>query len=114
MNNKPSHVKSYKSCVSIPKQKLIESMQRINFGRIEEFIIRDGEPVLDPPPRIILSRKVGGENGARPESNATDFELKKDVRELFEQFEAIGNGKVRMVTIKHGLPFTYEIEESAN
>lgn len=33
-------------------------MQEINFGRIERLIIRDGQPVLDPAPRIIRDIKA--------------------------------------------------------
>jgi len=33
-------------------------MQRINFGRILNLSVRRGQPVLDPPPRIIREMKL--------------------------------------------------------
>ena len=62
---------------------LLELMQTINFGRIEGLAILDGDPVLDPPPRVIREVKFGGENGPRPELDDGNFLLKTQVIELF-------------------------------
>jgi len=86
-------------------------MQRINFGRIEGLSVRRGQPVLDPPPRVVREIKFGGENGPRPEATKQDFELKALVRDLFAHLEAMGNGVVRCIEIKHGLPFRMTVEE---
>jgi hypothetical protein len=56
-----------KSSLSDPQRRLVELMQRLNFGRIEDLIIRGGEPVFDPAPKVIQKVKIGGENGPRPE-----------------------------------------------
>ena len=86
-------------------------MQRINYGRIEGLSIRRGEPVLDPPPRIIREIKFGGENGPRPEVAKPDFTLKAQVRDLFAQMEALGDGVVPCIEVQRGLPFRMAIEE---
>ena len=86
-------------------------MQEINFGRIEGLVIRNGEPVFEPAPRVIRYHKLGGENGPRRERELDDFVLKAKVTELFEQFEAIGNGKIVRIEIKYGIPFLMEVEE---
>jgi hypothetical protein len=100
-----------KSCLSHARVRLIELMQRINYGRIEALPVRRGEPVLDPPPRVIREVKFGGENGARPEVAKQDFILKAQVRDLFAQMEALGDGVIRCIDVKHGLPFKMTVEE---
>jgi len=86
-------------------------MQRLNHGRIFDLTVRDGQPVMDPPPRVVREIKFGGENGPRPEVAKADFALKGQVRELFAQMEAMGDGVIRSIEVKHGLPFRMTIEE---
>jgi hypothetical protein len=102
-----------KSNLTQQKQQLIGLMQRLNFGCIEGLIVRDGEPVLEPKPRIVREVKFGGENGPRPEAAKQDFTLKKEVRDLFAQMEALGDGTVLSLEVKHGLPFKMSFEEDA-
>ena len=89
-------------------------MQRLNFGRIEDLIIRGGEPVFDPAPKVIQKVKIGGENGPRPEVTCEDFLLKKQTIELLETITDRREGKVLAIDVKHGLPFAVEIELSAS
>ena len=88
-------------------------MQNINFGRIERLVVRDGRPVFEPSPRVIREVKFCAENGPRPEVGKEDFALKAQVRELFAQMKAMGDGVVHCIEIKHGLPFMMTIEEDA-
>ena len=39
-----------KSSLSPARTRLVGLMQRLNFGRIDELRILDGEPLFDPPP----------------------------------------------------------------
>lgn len=75
------------------------------------LVIRQGEPVLDPPPKVVRDVKFGAENGPRPESDLNDFVLKAQVRDLFAQFDVMGNGTIRCLEVKHGLPFRMQVEE---
>src|SRR5438876_6036540 len=75
---------STKASLSAPRRRLLEAMQRLNFGRIEGLAIRSGEPVFQPVPRIIQDIKIGGENGPRAELSIEDFALKSSVIELFD------------------------------
>jgi hypothetical protein len=90
--------------------RLVELMQWLNHGCIKELAVCGGEPVLTPLPRVVREIKFGGENGPRPEITKTDFEIKAPVRDLFAQFEAMGDGLVISLEIKHGLPFRMTIE----
>ena len=96
---------SSKSQLPASRRRLVELMQRINFGRIEHLAVRGGEPVLDPPPRVVREIKIGGENGPRAEVRSDDFCLKRQVTELFDHLRELGNGVVESLEIKHGLPF---------
>ena len=91
--------------------RLVELMQGINYGRIEGLCVRRGTPVLNPPPRVVHEIKFGGENGPRPEIAKADFVLKAQVRELLAQLEALGDGVIHSIEIKHGLPFRMTVEE---
>jgi hypothetical protein len=105
---KPS---STKADLSRPRQELVELFQRINFGKIEHLRVSEGEPVLDPVPRVIETRKMGASNGPRPEADLQGFCLKSQVIELFVAMDETGDGFVS-ITVKHGLPFSVEIERT--
>jgi len=103
---------STKSSLSQPNTQLIELMQHVNFGRIEGIPICNGELILDPPPRVIREIKFCAENGPRPETTKQDFVLKAQVRDFFAQVEALGNGVIHSLEVKHGLPFKMIVEEN--
>lgn len=105
----------FRKSTSTPNQRrLIELMQRVNFGRIANIPIRNGDPVLDPLPRIIREVKFGGDNKPRPESELSDFTLKKQVQEFFEELDRIGNGMIEILIVKHGLPFSMQVAVNAS
>ena len=41
-----------------------------------------------------------------------DFELKREVAELFEYTRDVEDGEIRVLVVRHGLPFTMEVELS--
>ena len=100
-----------KQDVSACRANLLKLMQRINFGRIERLLIRDGEPVLTPRPPVYCERKFGGENGPRSELVAANFLLKQQVVELFAFFDQQRDGTIDLLEIKHGLPFRMVVAE---
>jgi hypothetical protein len=93
------------STLSPARRRLVSLFQQVNFGRIESLLVRDGEPVFDPPPRIVREVKFGGENGPRPELKRTDFQLKTQVIEIFSALDPIRDGTIDAIEVKHGLPF---------
>lgn len=99
-----------KSTLSDAQSQLIELLQRLNFGRVEGLHVRGGEPVFDPAPRVVQKLKMGGENGPRPETTLGDFWLKQQTIELLQAIADLGEGEVLAIEIKHGLPFSVEIE----
>ena len=106
VSNKPT-----KSSLTPNRKRLLELMQRLGFGSIEELYVLDGDPVMDPPPRIVRDIKLGGENGPRPELEVDDFALKKKVIEFFKELDELQNGTVDRIEIRHGLPFRMSIKQ---
>jgi hypothetical protein len=100
-----------KSALSPSRKTLVQLMQHINFGTIENLAIRNGEPVLDPLPRVIRDVKFRGQNGPRHETDLKDFALKGEVRALFEHLDRLGNGTIERLEVQHGLPFRMQLEE---
>jgi hypothetical protein len=87
-------------------------MQHLDFGSIEHLVIRDGEPVLDPPPRFVRDVKFGSESRPRPESKLDDFALKAQILDMFAHLDDLGNGTIRSLEVKHGLPFRMKVEDT--
>jgi len=88
-------------------------MQEIDFGRIEGLLVCGGEPVFEPPPRLVHTVRMRARNRARPEAELVDFTLKEEVAQLFGHLTGIGNGIIRRIEVRHGLPQSMEIERQA-
>jgi len=104
---------STKSSLSAALRNLLETMQGVNFGRIEGLRIHRGEPVFEPAPRIIRDVKLGGgENGPRAELAREEFALKSQVVELFQHLSQLPDGSSAVIHVAHGLPCRLTIEQS--
>jgi hypothetical protein len=77
-------------------------MQRLNFGQIVGLRVQGGQPLFDPPPRIVRDRKLLSEPSGRPTSSRDDFLLKQQVVELFGVFDQLGDGVIDEIEVKHG------------
>lgn len=100
-----------KKQLSAPRRLLIEKLQAINYGRIEGLVVHQGDPILDPMPRVVREIKFQAENGPRPETVKPDFVLKRQVVELFEYFDSLGHGVIKSIEVQRGLPFRMTVEE---
>lgn len=99
-----------KGSLSEPRKRLIEVMAAIRFGQIEELVVRDGDPVFDPAPRVVCHVKFGGENGPREEMSLRDYVLRAEAVELFKCFDRLGNAVVETLVVRHGLPVSLDVE----
>ena len=102
-----------KSQLSLDRRLLVELMQGINFGRVENLVIRNGQPVLASPASIVREFKFGSDNAPRPELDADDFVLKRQLVELFDLLDDYGDGVIEVLEIKHGMPFRMTVMEKA-
>lgn len=84
---------------------LLHTMQKNPYSRIEHLAVISGEPSFGPRTRVIAEMKFGTADGPRREAGLPDYALKKEVVELFQQFDQIGSGEVLTLEIRGGLPF---------
>ena len=99
--------------LSAERRSLLEQMQALNFGRILNIQVHEGEPRITPMTKVERLVRFGGNNHARPEGALDDFTLKDKVVELFDAIERMGDGLILKLEIKHGLPFDMTVEEQA-
>lgn len=96
-----------------PQQRsLVDLMREHQFGRVENMSVRKGQPILDRDAKVVRLVRLGGSVGSNAASGA-EFELKKPVRNLFDELARLGNGTVMTLEFRHGLPFLIEILRGA-
>jgi hypothetical protein len=88
-----------------PRRRVVRLMQDVHFGTIEGLAVRGGQPVLDPEPSVVREYKFAADNDAHPSSRSPDFRLKAQLVDFFRQLDAIGDGVIRELEVRHGLPF---------
>ena len=91
------------------ERRLLEMIRSLGFGLIEFLRITAGEPVLDPKPTIVHALKFGVPRTSTAEAGS-EFDLKSEAADLFEYTRDVDEGEIRTLVIRHGLPFSMEIE----
>lgn len=87
----------------------VAAIQHLGFGRFESLQIRGGELVLDPWPVTFRDIKFATpKNNGKPETGVA--ELRPQVAEFFEYVRSGDTGEIRVLEIRHGLPFAMEVE----
>jgi hypothetical protein len=87
----------------------ITVMQQLGFGVFEHLQIRGGELVLNPAPTAV--RHIKFATAATPGKTAgVASELKQQLAELFSYVRDVEAGEIRTLEVRHGLPFSMEIQ----
>jgi hypothetical protein len=95
--------------ISPPERSFVSALQKLGFGRLESIKVRRGELILDPWPTVVQVLKFGAaqtESSNRP----AEFDLKKPLVEFLEYIRGVDDGEIRRLEVRHGLPFSMEIE----
>lgn len=92
------------------ERRILDTLQRVRHGRIEHLRILHGEIVLDPWPTTIRGVKFGSGDEVTSRTRSNEFQLKRQVIELFEYVRSVDSGEIRCLECRHGLPFSMEIE----
>jgi hypothetical protein len=95
------------------ERRFVGAMSELGFGRFEFLRIERGELVLHPWPTTVRGIKFGSAHPATRELVPSDFELKAQVAEFLEYVRGVGAGEIRSLEVKHGLPFSMEIEHQS-
>jgi hypothetical protein len=88
-------------------------MQEVHFGSVESLHVRDREPVLDPPPKVVRDLMLGKFERTHPARALSDFVLKDEVVDLFELFDREQNIDIDRITIQAGLPLRLRVRIDA-
>ena len=84
-------------------------MQQLGFGRFEYLQIRGGELVLNPWPSAVRDVKFATPpNTGKPVEPNSD--LRPQIGEFFAYVREVDAGEIRELEVRHGLPFSMEIE----
>ena len=78
------------------------------FGRIQNMPVRDGQPILDSTVNVVRVARLGSESDGMNSMANDEFELKRQVCDLFEELERLQDGTVIRLEFRHGLPFLLE------
>ncbi|MEO1526550.1 hypothetical protein SV7mr_50300 [Stieleria bergensis] len=102
-----------KLSLSHQRQRLIETLQRINFGKIERIPFRDGQPELSDASKVFREHKFRSESGPNRHLATEDFAIKRQLVELFHYFDEQVDGEIELLEVQNGLPFRMTVIESA-
>ena len=95
--------------LSASERRFLHEMHDVGFGRFESLRVDRGSLVLDPWPTTVRGVKFGSVDTAAHKP-PLDFELKTQVAEFFEYVRSVDAGEIRCLELRHGLPFSMEIE----
>jgi hypothetical protein len=90
---------------------LLELIRRVNFGRIEALAVRSGEPVLEPPPRVVRAVRLAQLGISRHQPARASSAWKLEQLALVETLAAIGTGMIDTIKVHDGLPVALEVRE---
>jgi hypothetical protein len=104
-----------KSDLTPRQRQLVERMQRMGYGRIENLVVRDGDPVFERgTTKVIRSVRLEGRTDPHVGSNQGDPVLKTKVVNLLRQLAEMGDGVVAIIHVGSGLPGSMEVEDEAD
>jgi hypothetical protein len=83
--------------------KLVEAVEELGFGRIEEIPVSDGNPCLEQATQSVREIKLGSEPEPFERGNA-DLTLKAEFERLLNEISQLRDGLVD-VEVRHGAPF---------
>ena len=87
---------------------LLRIIRECQFGRIENLPVRDGQPVFNSDVKVVRAARLGGDGPGTKLVAGDEFELKRPVRDLFDELARLGNGTVVRLEFRHGLPYLLE------
>ena len=93
------------------ERRFVTAMQELGYGRFESLEIHHGEFVLEPWPTTVRSVKFGHPAPSQMGGGSDEFELKKQIAELFAHVRSIRAGMIRVLEVRGGLPFCMEIAD---
>lgn len=98
--------------LSHPRQRLLRTCQAVNYGHIENLLVRDREPLFSSGTTGFADLKLDSEDRPRDEMKRSDFLLCNEVVRLFAALDRIVNGTTSRLEVRGGIPRRLLIEAS--
>jgi len=98
-----------RSSLNPGQRRIVEIVEALGFGVIEQLSVRGGLPCHDPEPRIVQAIKLDSEPERQPDRSDADLTLKKEFESLFDQLSRLGDGVVG-IEVRHSLPCRLVLE----
>lgn len=95
--------------LNVNQRYLLRIISELNFGVVEELLIREGAPRFDSAPRITQTIKLDSDLNRPPDSFSPSGPLKKEFENLFVQLSQLPDCFVD-IEVRHGLPFRLIVE----
>jgi hypothetical protein len=89
--------------------KLVETIEELGFGRIEQISIRDGRPCFERGTQVVQEIKLGSEIETSVEHSSADLTLKREFERLFKHFNQVRDCPAD-IEIRHGVPFKLSVK----
>jgi hypothetical protein len=90
-------------------QRSILLMAEVQFGRLEGVQVRNGELLLDPPPRVVRTVKLGEARSHAP--NLQQLVQHPQLLDFSRQVARLRDGVIERLEIRDGLPTFMEVAE---
>jgi hypothetical protein len=91
------------------ERRLLGAMQWIRFGRFEFIPIHNHELVLEPWPKTVSQVRFGLEDALPAKRLPEQYELHRQVVELFTYVRSVETGEILCLQVRHGIPVVMEI-----
>jgi hypothetical protein len=92
------------SDLSPPRKKLVRLCQEVNYGSLHGLLIRESEPVFDPPPALLVDIKLDCGTTARLETDLRDFILKDEAVRLMDHLDRLVTTTIELLEVRAGIP----------
>jgi hypothetical protein len=90
--------------LSPQRRMLVRLCQSTNFGIIRGLEIREGQPVFDPPPIVLVDLKLGADDEPRAETELADFAICREVLQLMDRLDELVTVTIESIEIRAGIP----------
>lgn len=95
--------------ISPAQQQLIRLLQHVQFGRLEDLVIKNGQPLFDPSPTVIRLVRFQDGPERKPLPPKPDSRLHTSHVRLLDLISTIQNATVATLIVDAGLPVRAEI-----
>jgi len=93
------------SDLSPARQQLLRMCQRVNFGYLENLLIRNREPAFaDTSPLVLVDIKLDADPTTILPGGPGDFELCAEFCRLMSLLDEIVNGRISRIEVRSGVP----------